>query len=107
VVLQKDLGESSFQGSRHLPPLVSVEKFASEISSLLLLGEIKVTNLSCISCTDKSQSYKQLATNKNRAKGVFIFRDGLTLTFMQVIFKLVVVPYITEDSKRSQSVFPD
>lgn len=36
-VLQKDLGESSFQGSHHPPRLVSAEKFASEISSPLLL----------------------------------------------------------------------
>lgn len=38
-VLQKDLGESSFQGSHHPPPLGSAEKFASGISSLLLLEE--------------------------------------------------------------------
>lgn len=40
-VLQKDLGESSFQGSRHPPPLVFAEKFALEISSPLLLEERK------------------------------------------------------------------
>lgn len=40
-VLQKDLGESSFQDSRHPPPLVSAEKFASGISFPLLLDKRK------------------------------------------------------------------
>lgn len=40
-VLQKDLGESSFQDSRHPLPLVSAEKFASEISSPPLLKQRK------------------------------------------------------------------
>lgn len=55
-VLQKDLGESSFQGSHHPPPLVSAEKFASEISSPLSLEERKRAQIWVTrACAGKSQ----------------------------------------------------
>lgn len=80
-VLQKDLGESSFQGSHHPPRLVSAEKFASEISSPLLLEVRKrAQNLGYEGpCREESNAIHNGPHAKKKGKGVYISKDGLML----------------------------